>query len=432
MQDMMPSRGDRSIRNIPVPASHHRRVSPTGHHVPEEEEEFVHTPKKPMRPKRTRGILIWVGAVVVLCVVAAVLLSTVFEGATITVYPKTASITPTGPIIAQPNAADGELGYQILPVTKSASTTVTASGSQHVSKQASGLITIYNAFGTASQRLIANTRFEAPDGKIYRIHDSVVVPGAIKKPDGTLTPGSVTATVFADSPGPEYNRSDTVQLTIPGFKKDPRYTKFSAQSQGPISGGFVGDQAAVSPTDLAKAQTDLNQQLTAALQSNLVQSVPPEYAGINNSVSITFSDVVQTPGSGNTVTLSQSATANVAIVRVTDLAAALAKMDVSGYAGEPVNFSTTGGSVLVGIASSTGKTVSGPLPLLIQGTPVLVWQFDPTALKQALLGKEKAAFESVIKTFQPAITKAEASVRPFWKSSFPSNPDKLTITVKEK
>jgi hypothetical protein len=238
--------------------------------------------------------------------------------------------------------------------------------------------------------------------------------------------------VFADSPGPEYNRSDTVQLTIPGCKKDPRYTKFSAQSQGPISGGFVGDQAAVSPTDLAKAQTDLNQQLTAALQSNLVQSVPPEYAGINNSVSITFSDVVQTPGSGNTVTLSQSATANVAIVRVTDLAAALAKMDVSGYAGEPVNFSTTGGSVLVGIASSTGKTVSGPLPLLIQGTPVLVWQFDPTALKQALLGKEKAAFESVIKTFQPAITKAEASVRPFWKSSFPSNPDKLTITVKEK
>lgn len=431
MRDVTPSRGDRSIRNIPVSASHHRHATP---HIQEETgEEFIHTPKKPMRPNRFKGVVVWGGVALALCAITAALLSTVFEGATITIYPKTAAVTPSGAILAVPNAPSGQLGYDVLPVTKSASTSVAASGVQHVAKQATGVVTIYNAYSTASQRLIANTRFEASDGKIYRIHDSVVVPGAIKKADGALTPGSVSASVFADSPGPEYNKTGTTAFTIPGFKKDPRYTKFTAQSQGAIAGGFIGDQPSVSPTDLAKAQTDLQQQLNTALQSVLVQSVPQGYTGVNNSVSYTYSDVTQTPGQDNTAVLSQSATASVAIVRIADLASALAKRDVPGYAGEPVDFSTAGGQMIaVGIASSTGKAVTGTLPLIIQGSPVLVWQFDQAALKVALLGKEKAAFESIIKTFQPAVAKAEASVRPFWKGTFPSNADKLSITIKEK
>ena len=44
-------------------------------------------------------------------------------------------------------------------------------------RKASGQIIVYNAYNDNNQKLIKNTRFETPDGKIYRIQASIIVPG---------------------------------------------------------------------------------------------------------------------------------------------------------------------------------------------------------------------------------------------------------------
>jgi hypothetical protein len=309
-----------------------------------------------------------------------------------------------------------------MTVSRSASTTVPATGTHQVSRSASGVVTVYNAFSTDTQRLIANTRFAAPDGKIYRIRDSVVVPGGVKNPDNTLTPGATTVTLYADSPGSEYNRGDT-KFTIPGFKGDPRYDKFYAQGSS-ISGGFVGNEPAVAQADLDKATDLIKQGLSQAAQSSLASQVPPGYLPVPGSLQIVFTPLTQTPGDNNTATIAQTATMSGIIVRASDLAASVAKQTVQDYHGETVAFSDVSA---VSIATATTTKAAENITLSLSGSPTLVWQYDQAALKAALVGKSKSTFESIVASFAPAIARAEAKVRPFWQGNFPTDPNKIEV-----
>ena len=427
MQDMNP-RGDRSIRNIPVSTSH-RRVQ--AQEVDIEEETDYQPPRVPKGSNRSRSrtFVWWTVSAVVLFGLAGLVASTIFQGATVTIYPKTEPVTPPSSLLAVANAPTGTLGYQTMSVTQSASTSAAASGSKDVSKPATGVVTVYNAHGTASQQLIANTRFEASDGKIYRIHDQITVPGGVKKSDGTVTPGSTTATLYADVPGAEHNRTDTTRFTIPGFKNDPRHTKFYAESKGPMSGGFVGKEPAIAAATLTEAQNTLKQKLDANIRAAIVSNIPAGFIPVDGSLAVVYNEITQTAGANNNASLVQSATASSVIIRASDLAAAVAKQSLGTYNNEPVAFADS--SQITIALSSTNKSTTGPLTLALGGTPILVWQFDPAAVKKALLGKDKDDLKTILKTFQPAIIKATASIRPFWKATFPIDESKLNLKVAE-
>lgn len=370
--------------------------------------------------------------VVAVCAVGGILLSTLFAGATVSVSPHSAVVQVPATMQAEVNAPVGTLPYQIVSTSRTASTTVKATGTTQVSKSASGVITIYNVYSTSPQPLITNTRFEAPDGKIYRIHSAVTVPGAKAAADGTLTPGTVSITAYADQPGAAYNKGQT-QFTVPGFQGDPRYTKFYAQADA-MEGGFVGAQASVDPADLTAAQNALRQGLQGALQAAASTQIPKEYLAIPGTLAISYGDIAQTPGvDSSTVILSETAMATADTVRASDLAAAIAVQKVEGYNGEAVNFADPA-AITIGLAG-TSTASTGVLTLALSGSPTLVWQFDPNALKAALVGKPKGAFEQIVTSFAPAITcspttPCSASIRPFWSSTFPSNPDKIMVVTK--
>jgi hypothetical protein len=428
-------RGDRSIRNIPVPKGH-RPVSDPSHMAPVQqqyEEDFSNS--APRRPRQRRGFLgsrfFWILlSVIVICAVIGLLMSTMFAGATVTVTPRSATVAAPQSLTAQVNAPAGSLAYQVVTTTRTASTSVPASGTQQVSLPASGSMTIANTYSTASQDLVANTRFEAPDGKIYRIHANVTVPGATKAADGSLTAGTVTAIVYADKPGADYNKGATT-FTIPGFKGDPKYTKFSGQAPS-LSGGLVGTQLAVAPTDLANAEQALKQGLSSAMSNTVQGQIPKDLLLVSGTLNVTYNDIIQTPNSNGTATLSQTANASADVIKSQDLAAAIAKQTIQGYADEAVNFADQ--TQISVSAASTSTAQTGQLKLSLSGNPKLVWQFDPNALQQALVGKPKAEFETILKSFAPAIscstaTPCKASIRPFWTSNFPSTPDKISVTT---
>lgn len=424
MRDMIPKNG-RSIRNIPVPASHRRAASPkvVDLDLDEESMEDREAPPPARPPRRRRGgggrrkwffiialIVIGIGTLL------AILLSTLFAGATVTVFPREETVAAPASLTARINAPVGSLSYQTMTINRSATTTVPATGTKQVTRQASGLLTIYNEYNTSPQRLIANTRFAAPDGKIYRIHESVVVPGM----SGT-TPGSITITVFADSPGAEYNRG-TTRFTIPGFEDDPRYEDFYATAQS-ITGGFVGQEPSVAQADLTAAQNALEQNLVAGIQAALLSEVPDGYLPLTATLDVTYSNLMQTPGSGGNAILSQTAQGTVAIVRSQDLAAAIAAETVQNYAGEAVAF-VDPSQLSIDV---TVDELGGPLTLQLSGTPTLVWQYDPAALVSTLQGKDKGSFQEVVQSFEPAIMRAEAKIRPFWQGNFPEDKEKIEV-----
>jgi hypothetical protein len=416
--DMAP-RNDRSIRNIPV-GSIRRNAHPTRFEAEEYEEESPMPPRRPKRKKGSRIFILSAIGVAVVFAVAGLLLSTLFVGASVTVHPRVAELPATATIAAQPNAPAGMLSYATITISSSATTSVAASGTQKVSRQASGTITITNSFSADSQRLIANTRFEAPDGKIYRIHDSVTIPGM-----KDATPGTVVAIVYADAAGDSYNRGAT-HFTIPGFKGDPRYEKFYADAAS-ISGGYIGNEPAVAASDLAAAKTAMEERLKEAVRSAIAGQLPSGFLIVDNSFQYTFSDVRQTPDQSGKANVSETVTATAAGVRASDLAAALAAQSVQGYDGSAVAFSDPSQITL----STTDKPV-GKITIEVSGLSNIVWQYDSAAFKAALVGKKKDLFESVVTSFRPALTGAEATVRPFWQSSFPSDPNKITVTAEPK
>lgn len=417
--------GERSIRNISV--GHRRHARPA---VVEDHSERELPPdgpaELPRRHRRRRPRRFWVLslAVIAVCAVLGLLISTVFAGATVTVNPRTETVSVPPTLDAAPSAPIGTLSYQTVTVTRSADVSVPAEGTQRVSRPASGTIVISNTYSTASERLIANTRFKAPDGKIYKIRDSITVPGMSGGKAGTLS-----VTVYAESPGPDYNKSGPVNLSVAAFveNNNPRASKVTAVAQNGFSGGFVGDEPSVAPAALSEAKTALQQQVDADARAAAAAEIPEGYAAIPGTLEVSFGDLMQAAGANKTAKLTQSATATGIIVRESDLASAIARRTVEGYQGEAVAFAEAAGLDVE--MASTSKRSDGTISLTLRGQATLVWQFDPLALSQALAGKSKSEFLTVIGAFRPAVAQADASIRPFWQGKFPSDPGKIKVKL---
>ncbi len=403
--------GDRSIRNIPIPSGHH--------HIQRQEIPEYYRPEPPQQKRRRKRrigrFLLLAFVVIIVCTGGVAAASLLNAGASIVVYPRTQEVVASTTIVAQTTAPVGILAYSKLSATQSATTTVPATGTQRVSRQARGTATITSTY-TASQRLISGTRLQATDGKIYRLASSVDLPAG----------GSVTAAINAESPGADYNRSGSITFTLPGFKGDPRFEKFNAKSNGAITGGFVGDEPAVAQADLEAAKAELKAQLDQGTQRQLAQSIPETSMAIPGTLDIVYGEIVQAASQDKkTATLSQSATAFGAAVNIRDFASALAMKLVDGYEGEAVDFKDQG-SLEVSLASTT-KNAPDQITIRVVGQTTLVWQFDPNKVKEALLGKSKSQFQSIIESFAPAIKSATATVRPFWMTNFPAEPEKIEI-----
>ena len=110
-----------------------------------------------------------------------------------------------------------------------------ASGKKYAEKKATGEVVIYNNFSSSPQTLVATTRLVSSDGKIYRLNNSITVPGA-EAPGGKITPSSIRASISADKPGEAYNLSPGVKFRIPGFEGSPKYDGFYAELNEPLGG----------------------------------------------------------------------------------------------------------------------------------------------------------------------------------------------------
>ena len=223
----------RSVRRIPLPENRRRNNDAPDNDEPLRYEEGLPETIEIVERSWSKMAL-WLSAGISIAVLAFVF-SWAFTGATVTVTPKSVAITLADDFEAA--IAGGTLSFVSAPFQKSGEEVVPALEQKRVSERATGTIVVYNNFSASPQRLIKNTRFESPQGRIYRIDRSIVVPGRKKEGDRVI-PGSVEAVVFADSPGAAFNSSLT-DFTVPGFKNDPaRYAAFYARSKTPLPPGF--------------------------------------------------------------------------------------------------------------------------------------------------------------------------------------------------
>jgi hypothetical protein len=423
-QDIVPPK--RSIRNITNDRI--RRPVRAVREEEEEEEQSSEIFEEPPRMRRSSHLALWLIAgvsFVVLSLAAALL----FSGAKVTVVPKQQPVFIEAQFESFRNDTtipSGELSHEIMTIDAEATQTVPATTEEEAADRASGTIIVYNNFSSASQRLITNTRFETPDGLIYRIGEPVVVPGQ-RTVEGKTVPGSIEATVYADEPGESYNINLT-DFTIPGFKGSPRYDGFYARSMTPMTGGFIGTRLAVDETTLAQARKTIEGSLREELLAKAFSQKPEGFYLFENGITIAYTQLPN-EDAANSVTIKEKGALSGILFSKEDFDARVAKNTVAGIAEEDwVTLVNTEGLSFSLLGDETAPAQAERISFLISGNAHVVWQFDAEKLVSDLAGRSKEALQTVLSGY-PSIEEAQVVLRPFWKQTFPEDPEKIDIVT---
>ncbi|MEX0917475.1 MAG: hypothetical protein WDZ90_03070 [Candidatus Paceibacterota bacterium] len=383
------------------------------------------------RKKRGGGIFqnwkIW-GGILLGVALFGFLLSFFFGDARISVHPKQATTFVNGTFSAQKNGGDRKLSYQTISLERTETKEVRATGEEDVEERASGKIVVFNSFSSDSQRLIRNTRFQTPEGLVYRIRDSISVPGFTRE-DGEIAPGSLEVTVYADEPGEEYNIG-LADFKLPGFKDaglKEQYEDFYARSKTSMTGGFIGVRKSVEEGELARARAELQETLRNDLRNAAQSEKPESFYLFEESIYYTF-EASQRESEGDNAFVEEKGTLHGILFEKEALARFIAQETLASYDGGRVEILNPSElSVRIEIGETERPWTLNELPVSLEGEIRLVWNYDEAQLKEDLAGKDKAALPTILSGYQ-SIERAEVVVRPFWAQAFPENPEEISVS----
>ncbi len=342
------------------------------------------------------------------------------------------------PVAVNKNISSANLVSGIIPgeyflISKSGSKTFSTEGiKKEVSLRSRGFITIYNAYGAAPQRLIAQTRFETKDNKIFRLQASIIVPGA-KIISGKLTPSSIKAEIVADTAGSEYNIGPSY-FTIPGFKESPKYAGFYALSTEEMASGKIGSVSVINQEELEKAKVNLQEQLIKEIENDTLSTLKDasDFQLIKGASSVKIDELkssVSAGGFADSFTINMKVTWQALFFREQDLRALISNF-VSSKHPELGTFKFEGNINYPAVSKADFK--KGEIFFTLNVNEENALGADINNLKKELAGRDENEMRTLISN-KPFINSATISLWPFWVNRAPTNLNRVNITIdKEK
>jgi len=382
--------------------------------------------------KKTGNKRLIISVVLFVIIVGGALgLSALLGKTELTIYPQHREPNINAEFTAYPDKRDGSLSYEIMTLEATSESQVQASGQVQVEEQATGMIEIIKTTPGA-ERLIKNTRFRTPSGLVYRIQESVVVPGAIKDGGGNMVPGTIQAEVFADEIGEQYNIPAGTTFDVPGFKEGgftALYEAITARNSEAFSNGFNGPQFKIDDNELGTARQQLQIDLRNNLLARIDNEKPADFIAFKDAAAITFSQLPAVEYGQNLVTIKEQAVLQIPLFQSKEFGSFLAKEAVATYEGIPVRVDDP--SVLTfrysGATTSSSVIANEPsLTFNLSGKPLLIWEYDAAKLKKDLAGLPKTAINNVIAAY-PGIDGARVHITPFWQRTFPQDQEEIII-----
>lgn len=327
--------------------------------------------------------------------------------------------------IADIDVVNRQIPAAIFSEKKNMNISWQATGKKYIEKKASGKITIYNEYSSGPQRLDVNTRFEAPDGKIFRLKSKVIVPGA-KIESGKIVASSIEGEVIADKPGEAYNISPVSKFTIPGFKGADKYEKFYGRSQNPMTGGFVGETAYPTEDDIKKAKIFAENKIKNVVETFLLtQLISENFKAVDATAQTTIAKEVVNKGTDEAGNFSVYVEANSSIqafkeLTLLDLMTALANQAVGN------DFKLKSYKIDYKPIEIEAKTNLVVLPVDFSG--IFLMPLDQNDFMQKIVSKSDTELKSLIFS-SSNIEKADISFWPFWVSRVPDDANRIKIMV---
>ncbi|MDP1620350.1 MAG: hypothetical protein Q8M12_05125, partial [bacterium] len=321
---------------------------------------------------------------------------------------------------------------KVVTVSSDLSREYDTSGTKNSSSQkAHGTITIYNEFSSNPQPLVATTRFESTDKKIFRLVSGVTVPGMEKV--GTETkPGAIEAEVIADESGDGYNIGAT-SFSIPGFQSsgNEKYTKIYAKSFKAMTGGGQGNQTvrAITDADINSAKTKVAQELRPLMDQKLKEAAGDGYLLLDDAVNIDESSYMLSKSPGDiadnfSITVKMKASA--IVFKEKDVKNIIA--DLLAKKGE-ADMVVAEDSIDLEFGKADANIKDGTIVIRVHGKGNIVPDIDLAKLKQDVLGKSEDELRPYLGSYSD-IERVEISYWPsFISGKIPSYERQVDISL---
>ena len=320
--------------------------------------------------------------------------------------------------ISSPDFANGIIPGQYFLLSKSGSKIIeTSNESGNSPLKTGGFIFIYNAYSTAPQKLVVQTRFETKNGKIFRIQNPVIVPGA--KMSGTqLIPSSIKVEVISDAAGEEYQIGPSY-FTIPGFKGSSKYAGFYAESTEPMT--LVQNSSTLSSQEIEKTKKNLEDALVNELKNDTLNTFKDSDLKLIDGASTVKIDEFKV----NSQIVSMKITWQAIFFKEKNFRA-LVDYSVSNKYPDLKNFDFEDDITYPQATKSDFK--KGEIFFTFELDKTNAFAVDLAGLKKELAGLDENGIRSIISN-KNFINNATISLWPFWVKQAPGNPDKINITL---
>lgn len=410
------------VTDIIVPA----RVKPKTQKSKATVEAFRTEGRKRIRLPFLKYLIVGVG--LTLLILAAVFGVAQFASkATVTIYLKAVKNDLNQIIELRSAVVADDVQKQILKgekidLTKTHTLTVPASGEGKGSGRAKGTITIYNS-SNQSLSLVAGTRFQSPEGKIYRSTKRIYIPASSEE-------RKVDFEVVAEEGGEKYNVSAKAEFKIPGLVATVWTDRLRAVAEDGISGGSSGDIKVVSLDDLVQGRTALEKEIEAILTNELKLRYPkylfPEELGVLNIKLADISHKVGQPADRISFSgVGELKTIGVEKDRLINFLKDLAAKDSLKQQN----------NIRITDLNITGFKIIDLDPKLqylraeVSGTVGMKGDIDLRSVTNQLAGKTLKDVKKILAQ-NSSIENAEASIWPFWSETLPTDPDQIEVKVK--
>lgn len=355
--------------------------------------------------------------------------SFLFSGATVTLEPRIEELALNQNFSAVKDGAEDDLPFDLVIISGEESKNVEGGEEKDISLKATGLVVVYNAFGSAPQRLDIDTRLEGSNGKMYKTKRQITVPGL----KGS-TPGSVEVEIYGTEAGEAYN-SAPLDFKIFGFKGTPKYSKFYARSKGEIKGGFIGKQRQVSETDKTAALKELQANLKAKLLQKATDQTPSGFVLFKDAGFLSIDEEnFNSASESSIVPVSIKGTLYGILFEEKPLTQKIIEKSFPGEETNEIyiqNIQDLTFSIPNGTAAPYQKNILENVKTVnfnLSGISNAVWRIDEDKLLGDILGKKKKDFNQTLAQY-PNIVLANLSLRPFWKRSLPDDAEDVKVVV---
>ena len=325
--------------------------------------------------------------------------------------------------ISEIDAAYSKIPVERIEVVNEETETYSAMGKKHVTEKASGKITVFNEYSSNPQKIVANTRFLSKEGQLFRISESITIPG-FSRVEGKDVPGQVTATIFANKAGEGYNIGPS-SFTLPGLQGSGKYSSVYARSEQAMSGGIDKDVLYFSESDYITAKDKLVKNIKAKSEQDFLSKISDEVILLENTKEEGEVEV-ETNVKIGAITDDFQMTVSVKTSALSvnkDNLNELISAKINSELGE--NMRLVEGSRKYEIGE-TVKDENNKITMPVYVTQGLVTNIDPNKIKKEIANKNEAELSNYFNNLRE-VKSANVEFWPSWIKNIPSSWDKINI-----